>query len=99
MLGAAGPGQLPSQYRRRGSVVLLQTTVPAYRRGLIDALERRLGGALVIVAGSEYFDPSIGLEVSHPHLKVVSNRFLLGRRLLWQAGAFKAAVAAGTLIV
>ena len=66
---------------------LQQTTVPAYRQPVLDELDRQLGGRLVVVCGSEGFEPSVRLDASHPGLRLVRNRYLAGRRLLWQSGA------------
>jgi glycosyltransferase involved in cell wall biosynthesis len=70
------------------SVVVLQTTIPAYRQRVFDLLYDRLSGDLELLAGSEYFDPTLKLEIDHPRLDLVANHFLLGRRMLWQSGVF-----------
>jgi glycosyltransferase involved in cell wall biosynthesis len=66
------------------SVTLVQTTLPAYRRPFLETLEERLGGRLRVLAGNDYFEPTIRLDAGLPKTTVVRNRFLLGRRLLWQ---------------
>jgi glycosyltransferase involved in cell wall biosynthesis len=80
-------------------VVLLETTVAAYEQGKLDLLSHRLGGRLTVVSGPDDFDPTIRLAVKYPQLKVVSNHFLMGRRLLWQSGMWGEVVSAGTAII
>lgn len=70
------------------SVIVLQTTIPAYRQGFFDLLSDRLSGELEILAGQEYFDPTLRLELDHHRVALVDNHFLLGRRLLWQSRVF-----------
>jgi glycosyltransferase involved in cell wall biosynthesis len=93
--------------RRRGKprdqgatdVALLQTTVPPYR----DAFVRRLleqSPTTVVWAGTEYFDPGIRLSpYSARSSRRLKNRFLLGRRLEWQHGAFAAARAPTAVVL
>jgi glycosyltransferase involved in cell wall biosynthesis len=86
---------------RRGlrSVTLVQTTVPAYRQGAVAALAARFGSGFAVLAGSEYFDPTIQLDANHRSLQLVSNRFLARRRLLWQQGVSRRAIAADVAII
>jgi glycosyltransferase involved in cell wall biosynthesis len=85
--------------RRRPTVTLLQTTIPHYRVELFEALARRFGDGFALVAGVEYFDPTIRL-VAMPGLRLatVRNRFFIGRKLLWQSGAWKRSVGADVVI-
>jgi glycosyltransferase involved in cell wall biosynthesis len=84
-------GQRRDRANGAAEFALLQTTVPAYR----DAFVRHLlaeSPTSVVWAGDDYFDPSIRLS-SYVASRCgrLGNRFLLGRRLAWQQGAFSAA--------
>lgn len=79
-------------------VVLLQTTVPAYRELFVKTLRERLGGQLDVLAGAAYFDPTVTLDVERESVILVRNRFLLRRRLLWQSRVTRRAVRAGVVI-
>jgi glycosyltransferase involved in cell wall biosynthesis len=83
---------------RRSSVVLLQTTVPAYREPLLESLEQRFDGRLHVLAGSDYFDPTIRTAEEAPATTLVRNRYLFGRRLLWQRHTLGTAIGAGVVI-
>ena len=72
---------------RADRITLLQTTVPEYRRVVIEALKLRLGPGFRVVAGSASFEPSITLSIHEPELILIRNVFLAKRRLLWQRGA------------
>ena len=82
----------------RCRVVLLQTTVPAYRELFVRTLRERLGGQLDVLAGGAYFDPTVTLDVERESVILVRNRFLLRRRLLWQSRVVRRAVRAGVVI-
>ena len=69
------------------AVALLQTSIGAYRQPVVDALSQALDNELTLVSGEEHFAPTTRLGVDLPGATtVVRNRFLLGRRLLWQVG-------------
>lgn len=96
----AGTSRSGSQRRRIArTVTLVQTTVPAYRQAVMDALPERLGSGFTVLTGREYFDPTIRLEVSHRCLRLVSNRFFARRKLLWQKGASRRAIGADVAII
>jgi glycosyltransferase involved in cell wall biosynthesis len=80
------------------SVALVQTTVPTYRRPFLEALDERLHGCLRVLAGSDYFDPTIQLDPGSRPTIVLTNRYLFGRRLLWQRGAVGGAMGADVVI-
>jgi glycosyltransferase involved in cell wall biosynthesis len=80
-------------------LVLLQTTMAAYRDGFVRELIARAPD-VNIWAGQEYFDPTTRLSA---YISVRSQRlgncFLLKRRLLWQVGAFRAASHAQSVVL
>lgn len=78
-------------------VVLVQTAVPEYRRPFIVELGRRSGFRMRLFAGSDYFAPSIKTTVEPE--RVLTNRFLLGRRLLYQSGVVQNAVRADLVVL
>jgi glycosyltransferase involved in cell wall biosynthesis len=71
------------------SVGVLVHALPRYRAELVELLQARLGDRLSLVTGAAGFEPGITLGVSADGLTVVTNQFLLGRRLLWQRGAVR----------
>lgn len=80
-------------------VVLVQSTVPEFRRDFISVL---LGQdeSLVVLAGREGYEPTVRLfEGAEAAVSLVSNRFLLGRRALWQGGAFRRSVGASAAVL
>ena len=83
----------------RAGPVLLQTVIPGYRWPVIHDLQKRLE-ALVVVAGDRYFDESIRTQTPAGAVspRLVRNRYLAGRRLLWQGGALKACIGATVLV-
>ncbi len=81
-------------------LTVLQTVVPHYRVRLFGVLRSRLGDGLRLVAGDEYFDKDLQTsDEIRPLVHNVSNRFLFGRRLLWQSGAFREVVPASAALV
>lgn len=80
-------------------VTIVQTTIPAYRQGVFDLLAERLPGQLTLLSGREYFDSSVRVAIAHPDLRLVANHFLVGRRLLWQSGIWRSALAADVTVV
>jgi glycosyltransferase involved in cell wall biosynthesis len=71
------------------SVGVLVHALPRYRLELVELLRARLGDRLSLVTGAAGFEQGITLGVPADELTVVENRFLLGRRLLWQRGAVR----------
>lgn len=85
----------------RGNVVALaQTSIGDYRQEVMDLLCQRWGARFLVYAGDEYFDSSLktGVDLGNA-LKRVDNRFLAGRRLLWQRGVVIPLVRAQVAIV
>ena len=82
-----------------GSVVLVQTAVPEYRREVVSALAHRVGERFELVAGGEYFDRTVtSSDVPGVRLRRANNRFVLGRRLLWQSGVVSAALGSSVVV-
>ncbi len=63
-----------------------------------QALQELAPRRVAIVAGSQYFDPSVVTDPRTPHLVLVSNWFLAGRRLLIQRLPLCAVLAPETVI-
>jgi glycosyltransferase involved in cell wall biosynthesis len=54
-----------------------------------EELRARLDGALTVVAGEENFGGGVRLGAGTHSVRVVSNRFILGNRLVWQRGCVR----------
>lgn len=79
---------------------ILQTCVPPYRVPLFNTLAESLGSGFRVIAGEHFFDPSITTVSGHASwYEACHNRFLGGRRLLWQEGAAMSRVLDGPLVV
>jgi glycosyltransferase involved in cell wall biosynthesis len=89
----------PARETRLPVVVLVQTVVPDYRRPVLEGLRRSLEAHLVIVTGESGFEPTVRLSSIDADTLIVRNRYLPGRRLLWQRGSVRPAVAAAVSIV
>jgi glycosyltransferase involved in cell wall biosynthesis len=77
---------IPSRGRRAANdVVVVQTNIPDYRAPFFELLRDRLGSRFLLVSGSDDFAESARHVDSQPHLRA-RNRYLAGRRLLWQSG-------------
>jgi glycosyltransferase involved in cell wall biosynthesis len=85
--------------RNEHAIILLATTVPPYRRRVIDALAQHFPDRFAVLAGEEFFDPTIRLDASHDRLHVIKNLFFFNRRLLWQRGVLKVSVSAPITIM
>jgi glycosyl transferase family 1 len=79
------------------SVVVVQTIVPHYRVPFFDLLREELGDALTVVAGDADWSEDMKAETQVLDV-VVGNRFLAGRRLLWQSGVVRRALRARTAV-
>ena len=65
--------------------VLLQTALPEYRVAVIGALAARLGDDFRLYVGREFFDATIVTDARLlTEWGAIENRFLAGRRLVWQ---------------
>ena len=82
-----------------GRYVMYLAVVPHYRQACIDELWRRLGGELRIYAGHDNLDRTVTTGVRIDQYDAVCNRFLLGRRLMYQTGHWRAVLAADTAIL
>jgi glycosyltransferase involved in cell wall biosynthesis len=85
--------------RRDGEVVYLTVAAPDYLRRPLALLADRLGDRFRLVTGDASFDPSVRTRVTLPNVSRVRNRFLLGNRLVWQAGTVRVAVRAEVAIL
>jgi len=82
------------------SVVLVQTALGDYRQDVLEELVAACGGSFVALSGERYFDPSVETRVKlGEHHRVVENRFLLDRRLLWQRSVLKIAILGGVAVL
>lgn len=80
------------------TVVVVQVVVPDYRERFVALLQETLGPRLQLYAGD--LDFAVAVETSAAiDRRRVENRFLLGRRLLWQAGTLRAAVGAEVAVL
>lgn len=81
------------------NIVLQQTAIADYRQEVFNQLQRHWGSALTVVVGDVYFDATTRTRIDmEGNLRYVSNRFLFGRRLLWQRNTVKSMVSADVTI-
>ncbi len=80
------------------SVVVVQTILPDYRATFFRSLAEKLGSRLLLIAGDDDFAPGLEPLDGLPY-KRVENRYLLGRRLLWQPGVLRPAVRAEVAVL
>ena len=74
-------------------VVLVQTALADYRQSVLEELIASCDGGFLALSGERYFDPSVETRVDlGDRHRVVDNRFLLRRRLLWQRSVLGVAV-------
>ena len=78
-----GGGASPNE--GRSNVVLVQIVLPDYRERFIALLQKTLGSRLQLYAGDLDFAVAVETSAAIDRLRV-RNRFLFGRRLLWQTG-------------
>ncbi len=74
-------------------VALARPAIGSYRQHVLEILIELLDGDLRVFTGEADFEPTArtGVDLGR-HLVTVSNRYLLGRRLLWQAGCLRTLV-------
>lgn len=75
--------------------VIVQTVVPGYRMEVFNELANRLGPKFKVLGGQEFFEQSVHSSQDAQNkswFRRVENRFLLRRKLLWQAGVLRPAV-------
>jgi glycosyltransferase involved in cell wall biosynthesis len=82
----------------RHPIVIAQTVLPDYRDAVFGLLREQLGSNLLIVTGSHYFDPTHQTRITGSGIRVVTNRYFAGRRLLWQAGVTRPGLGAAVLV-
>jgi glycosyltransferase involved in cell wall biosynthesis len=70
---------------RAADVVVVQTNLPDYRAGFFELLCRRLDSRLLLLSGEDDFAAHVQPLTSVPYGRT-RNRFLAGRRLMWQSG-------------
>lgn len=81
--------------------MLVQSALPAYRQRLVDGLVDEFGESLSILTGESQFakDVTLGVSAPEPSITIVRNRFLFGRRILWQSSVVRKAMGARVAIV
>jgi glycosyltransferase involved in cell wall biosynthesis len=87
-LAAAAPvGESDACRVASARVALVQGLVPEYRVQFMEDLRKLLGGAFTVAAGTEHFEKSVVPTCTAGVVDLdLTNRFLLGRRLLFQHG-------------
>lgn len=73
---------------KKNNLIILQTVLPDYRKGFFGEVKKKLGSKFELYAGSSYFNESIKTDKSIEHY-TIKNKYLLGRKLLWQKGISK----------
>jgi glycosyltransferase involved in cell wall biosynthesis len=83
-----------------GDVVLVLVAAPAYWQRPLALLGERLGARFRLLTGSSSWEPGVETGVAYgTNVAPVGNRFLVGRRLVWQRGAVLPAVRADVAIL
>lgn len=83
-----------------GSAWFLQTCFPDYRAPVFNRLVERLGASFHLFSGTTYFTPDIKTTPDFLDWhSLVENRFLFGRRFLWQRGASQAMFQADVVVM
>jgi glycosyltransferase involved in cell wall biosynthesis len=78
----------------------MQTVAPHYRQAVFELIQELEGDGFELVAGEEYFDPTVRTQVREPvEYRLVRNHYLLGRRLLWQSGSLLRCVRAERVLL
>lgn len=86
--------------RRNIKIVLLQTAIGDYRQKVLDILVSDLGNNFYVMAGREYFDPTVKTGISlGARFSFAKNHFFLQRKLLFQTGIWRRALQADVLIM
>src|SRR5262249_1503830 len=81
-------------------VFITQTAAPSYRYEFFVELKRRAPFSVCVAAGDEYFTHEIATSAEcRAILEPATNRFLLGRRALWQSGVVRRGLQANVAIV
>jgi len=78
-------------------VVFVQTAVPDYRTRFYEDLAGQID-SFTLISGADDWSPDIGHIETVPSAHV-RNRYLPGRRLLWQSGVLRATASADVVVV
>ena len=90
---SSGDDAMSIRVRSGHSILLVQTAIGDYRQAFVDGVRVALRESLAIVAGTEYFTSTVRTSVSAGDtLRLVRNRFMFARRLVWQSGVVLSAV-------
>lgn len=82
------------------SIVSVHSALPAYRRQFLAAVEDRFGKRIRFLAGAEQFGIGVVTDESLTEsLSIVRNRYLFGRRFLWQSGVIRLANSADVVVL
>ncbi|MEQ1703917.1 MAG: glycosyltransferase [Ilumatobacteraceae bacterium] len=82
------------------AATLIQVSIPGYRRAFVEDARARMGDQLRIAAGARHLDPSLTTGVSAELIDVsLRNRFLFGRRGVYQQGWLKAVRGRGVWVL
>lgn len=82
--------------RGEPTIVFVQTVVPDYRTRFYEDLAREVGTYTLMAGGTDWSTDIVHVEtVPSVHVR---NRYLAGRRLLWQSGVLRAAASADVVI-
>jgi glycosyltransferase involved in cell wall biosynthesis len=66
---------------------------------MVSELAAVLPDRFTVVVGDEHFDPSLKTRITGVPLRALRNRYLLGRRALWQPGSVRVGVRADSVIL
>ena len=84
----------------RVEIALQQVSIGDYRQAVLDVIYERCGSTVAIWCGPEYFEPTTRTAVTYlGPLTIVDNRFLWGRKLVWQRGVIRPLLGADVAIV
>jgi glycosyltransferase involved in cell wall biosynthesis len=83
------------------SLVVVQSAMAGYRRNFAVELHRRTNQKLQLVVGDESFGTGVKTSMVDPDLplKYTTNRYFLGRRVMWQSGALAPAIHADVAVI
>lgn len=80
-------------------LVILQTTVPDYRKKVFATVKEQLGVFFTLYAGDSYFEDSVQTDKSVAFLEMAKNHFLVGRKMLWQTGMWTKCIKTDVLVM
>lgn len=83
---------------RSPEIVFVQTVIPHYRVRFFQSLQAELGQRLHVISGTEDWTLDVAHADGVTHASA-RNRFLLGRRLLWQSGVVRPALEAPVAVI